>query len=68
MYKEKEYDVLFELKGISIKENRRNLGCKDCENNVYAKDINKYIIEKENYEKMLKRIKEKIDKIIKDKN
>ena len=67
-YKEKEYDVLFEIKGINIKENRRNLGCKDCKNNVYAKDINKYIIEKENYEKMLKRIKEKIDKIIKDKN
>lgn len=67
-YKEKEYDVLFELKGISIKENRKNLECKDCKNNVYAKDINKYIIEKENYEKMLKRIKEKIDKIIKDKN
>lgn len=66
-YKEKEYDVLFEIKGQSIYESRKNLGCENCKNNIYGKEINKYTIEKENYENIIKILKEEINKIIQNK-
>ena len=66
-YKEKEYDVIFEIKGKSIYESRKNLGCKNCKNNIYSKETNKYTLEKERYENTIKRLKEKINKIIKNK-
>lgn len=67
-YNEKEYGVLFELEGISIKEDRKNLGCTNCKNNIYSKDLNKYKIEKEDFEEIMNLIRDKIEKIIKMKN
>ena len=63
-YNNKTYDVLFEIKGESIKENRNSLNCMECKNNVYNKDINKYEIEKENFDNLIKIIKSEINKII----
>ncbi len=61
-YNNKTYDVLFELEGESIKENRNSLNCIECKNNVYNKDINKYEIEKENFDNLIKIIKSEIAK------
>ncbi len=45
-YNDKTYDVILEIEGKSIKEDRKNLGCHNCENNIYAREVNKYVIEK----------------------
>ena len=67
-YNEKTFDILLEIEGESVKEDRKNLDCTKCINNKYAKDINKYVIEKENYEQLMNKIKKEIEKIIKNKN
>ena len=54
--------MLFELEGESIKEIRNSLNCIECKNNVYNKDINKYEIEKENFDNLIKIIKSEIAK------
>ena len=61
-YNNKTYDVLFELEGESIKENRNSLNCIECKNNVYNKDINKYEIVKENFDNLIIIIKSEIAK------
>ena len=66
-YNNKSYDILFELEGESLKENRKNTGCINCKNNVYTKDMNKYVIEKENYDNLVNIIKNEINKILKNK-
>ena len=63
-YKNKTFDVLFELDGDSIKEERKCLNCLECENNKYEKDTNKYTIEKEIIEDIKKEFKEEILKIL----
>ena len=67
-YNDKEYDILLEIEGESIKENIKNLNCIECENNVYNKDTNKYVIEKENFEELVNKIKKEIEKVLKSKN
>ena len=67
-YNEKAYDVILEIEGESIKENRKNLNCINCENNVYTKNTNKYEIEKENFDNFINKLKEIIDNVIKNKN
>lgn len=49
-----KYEYLFLLE--------KCLNCKECVNNIYNKNINKYTIEKEDFEKLNKSIRE----IIKD--
>ena len=66
-YNDKSYDILFELEGESIKENRKNIDCINCENNIYSKETNKYVIEKENFERMLNKLRETVNNIIKGK-
>ena len=63
-YNNKKYDVIFELEGESIKENRKNIDCINCKNHVYNKNINKYVIEKEDFEKIMKNIKTVIENVI----
>ena len=63
-YKNKAFDILFELEGESIKEERKCLNCLECENNKYGKDTNIYTIEKETIENIKKEIKEEILKIL----
>ncbi len=63
-YKNKEFDVLFELEGETIKEDRKNLNCLECSNNKYAKETNIYTIEKEKVEEIKKELKEEILKIL----
>lgn len=65
-YKEKEYDILFQIDGISVKENRKNINCSECENNIYIKENNKYTIEKEIYDEIINKIINKINRIIKN--
>lgn len=52
------------MEGENIKENRKNIDCINCKNNVYNKNINKYLIEKEDFEKIMKNIKTVIDNVI----
>ena len=47
VYKNKKYDILFEIKGRDIKEKRENLDCLQCNNNKYYKETNQYTILKE---------------------
>ena len=63
-YKNKTFDILFELEGESIKEERKCLNCLECENNKYGKDTNIYTIEKETIENIKKEVKEEILKIL----
>ena len=67
-YNEKTYDVILEIEGESIKEDRKNLNCINCENNVYTKNVNKYEIEKENFDNFINKLKEIVNSVIKDKN
>ena len=67
-YNEKTYDVILEIEGKSIKEDRKNLNCINCKNNVYNKNTNKYEIEKENFDNFINKLKEIIDNVIKNKN
>ena len=67
-YNDKTYDVILEIEGESIKEDRKNLNCINCENNVYTKNVNKYEIEKENFDNFINKLKEIIDNVIKNKN
>ena len=67
-YNNKEYDIILEIEGESIKENRKHLNCIECKNNVYTKDTNKYVIEKENFDNFINKLKEIIDNVIKSKN
>ena len=60
----KEYGILFEIKGNDIKEERKCLNCKECVNNIYSKDTNKYNIEKEEFEKLNKSTREIIKKLL----
>ena len=64
-YNDKTYDVILEIKGKSIKEDRKNLGCHNCENNIYAREVNKYVIEKENFDNFMKKIKSKLNNLLK---
>lgn len=66
-YKEKEYDILFNLEGKSIDENRKSINCSTCPNNVYGKHTNKYEIEKERAEEIINNLKQIIERI-KNKN
>lgn len=63
-FKDKKYDILFEVEGEEMKESRRNLDCFNCKNNKYRKEINKYVIEKENYDEIMNKIVNKINNII----
>lgn len=67
-YNKKEYDILLKLEGTSIKESRKNMDCSKCKNNIYMKDVNKYEIEKENFDKIVNVIKNNLEKIIKFKD
>ena len=60
----KEYGILFEINGNNIKEERKCLNCKECVNNMYNKNTNKYTIEKEDFEKLNKNTREIIKKIL----
>ena len=60
--------VILEIEGKSIKEDRKNLNCINCKNNVYNKNTNKYEIEKENFDNFINKLKEIIDNVIKNKN
>lgn len=60
----KEYGILFELEGNNIKEERKCLNCKECVNNIYNKNINKYTIEKEDFEKLNKSTREIIKNLL----
>ena len=62
-YNDKTYDVILEIEGKSIKEDRKNLGCHNCENNIYAREVNKYVIEKENFDHFMKKIKLKLNNL-----
>ena len=64
-YNDKTYDVTLEIEGKSIKEDRKNLGCHNCENNIYAREVNKYVIEKENFDHFMKKIKLKLNNLLK---
>ncbi len=64
-YNNKTYDVILEIEGKSIKEDRKNLGCHNCENNIYAREVNKYVIEKENFDNFMKKIKLKLNNLLK---
>lgn len=64
-YNDKTYDVILEIEGESIKEDRKNLGCHNCENNIYAREVNKYVIEKENFDNFMKKIKLKLNNLLK---
>lgn len=64
-YNDKTYDVILEIEGKSIKEDRKNLGCHNCENNIYAREVNKYVIEKENFDHFMKKIKLKLNNLLK---
>ena len=64
-YNDKTYDVILEIEGKSIKEDRKNLGCHNCENNIYAREVNKYVIEKENFDNFMKKIKSKLNNLLK---
>lgn len=64
-YNDKTYDVILEIEGKSIKEDRKNLGCHNCENNIYAREVNKYVIEKENFDNFMKKIKLKLNNLLK---
>ena len=64
-YNDKTYDVILEIEGKSIKEDRKNLGCHNCENNIYAREVNKYVIEKENFDHFMKKIKLKFNNLLK---
>ena len=66
-YNDKTYDVILEIEGKSIKEDRKNLGCHNCENNIYAREVNKYVIEKENFDHFMKKIKLKLNNLLKKK-
>lgn len=66
-YNDKTYDVILEIEGKSIKEDRKNLGCHNCENNIYAREVNKYVIEKENFDHFMKKIKLKLNNLLKNK-
>ncbi len=67
-YKDKSYDIILEIQGESIKKNKKNLNCINCVNNVYTKDINKYEIERENFEELINQLKQIIESIKKHKN
>lgn len=60
----KEYDVLFELEGNDIKEERKCLNCKECDNNIYSKNTNIYTIDRENFEKLNKDTREFIKRLL----
>ena len=64
-YNDKTYDVILEIEGESIKEDRKNLGCHNCKNNIYAREVNKYVIEKENFDDFMKKIKSKLNNLLK---
>lgn len=64
-YNDRYFDVLFEVKGEDIKETRQHLDCSSCEGNRYSKNTNKYTIEKEEYDKLMNKIKEMINNIVK---
>lgn len=64
-YNDKTYDVILEIEGKTIKEDRKNLGCHNCENNIYAREVNKYVIEKENFDHFMKKIKLKLNNLLK---
>ena len=66
-YKGKEYDILFNLDGESIDEDRKNVNCITCKNNIYGKHTNKYEIEKERADEIINNLKQIIEKI-KNKN
>ena len=56
--------ILFEVEGESVKENRKNLDCKNCKSNIYNKETNKYVIEKENFDKIINKLQEIVNNII----
>lgn len=60
----KEYGILFELEGKNIKEERKCLNCKECGNNIYNKNTNKYTIEKEDFEKINKNTRKIIENLL----
>ena len=47
LYKNKKFDILFEIKGKDSQEKRKGLNCLECANNRYNKDINMDTIFKE---------------------
>lgn len=61
-YNNKSFDILLEVKGENLRKEEK-IDCANCKNNRYTKEINKYTIEKENYEKLMNKIKEMIDNI-----
>lgn len=63
-YNNKSFDILLEVKGENLRKEEK-IDCANCKNNRYTKEINKYIIEKENYENLMNKIKEMMDNIIK---
>ena len=63
-FKNKEYDVLFELEGENITEVRKCLNCKECANNIYNKETNTYTIERENFEKLNKETREFLKRLL----
>ena len=62
-YNNKTYDILLEIKGESIKENRTHINCIECKNNIYSKDINKYVIKKEEYDRVVEEIIKTLNKL-----
>ena len=58
---------MFNLDGESIDEERKNVNCITCKNNIYGKHTNKYEIEKERADEIINNLKQIIEKI-KNKN
>lgn len=57
-YKNRYYDVILELDGSEIEEERNNTNCNSCKNNIYEKNKNVYKINKESYYNLVREIEE----------
>ena len=57
-YKNRYYDVILELDGSEIEEERNNTNCNSCKNNMYEKNKNVYKINKESYYNLVREIEE----------
>lgn len=63
IYKNKKYDILFEVKGRDIKERRENLDCLQCNNNIYYKETNQYTILKEEADIREEKVRSMLNKV-----
>ena len=59
-YNNKSYDVILEREGEKIEETRVNTNCRECKNNIYAKETNMYTIKKEEFEKLAKKVEDSL--------